>query len=203
MEVKVIKSGLLKTNTYVLNKDGKCVIIDPAFAYQEIVEYIEETNLLVLGILLTHGHFDHIEACNDLAQKYGCKVYISINDLKIVTDSEANGGKRYLKKDISVMKKYLAVFDKEIILKLDNFMIDVMFTPGHTKGSSCYLVGNQLFSGDTLFKDGIGRVDLPTGSSQDMDKSLKYLFSLKNDIVVFPGHGNETTILEERKRYIE
>ena len=137
-----------------------------------------------------------------MAKRYKCKVYISRNDLELVLDPVLNGSKRYSKQEIRVNKEYLTLFDKEIILKLDNFMIDVLFTPGHTKGSCCYLIGNELFSGDTLFKDGIGRVDLPTGDKYDMDKSLKYIFSLKNDVVVFPGHGEETTILKERNRYI-
>lgn len=202
MEVKVIKSGFLQTNTYIVSKENNCVIIDPSFAGDKINDYVNEKKYKVLAILLTHGHYDHISATNELAKRYKCKVYVSSNDIQLLIDPILNGSRRYTKSDISVDKIYLSSFDKEIILKLDNFMIDVLFTPGHTKGSCCYLIGNELFSGDTLFKDAIGRVDLPTGSAFDMDKSLKYIFSLKNDIVVFPGHGDETTILKERKRYI-
>lgn len=202
MEVKVIKSGPIETNTYIVSKDNKTLIIDPAYAYDKIVKYVENNNLKVLAILLTHGHFDHIESCNKLAELYDCKIYINKKEVDIVTDPILNGSRKNAKTDYSVDKKYLATFDKEVILKLDNFMVDVMFTPGHSIGSCCYLIGKELFSGDTLFKDGIGRVDLATGSAKDMDKSLKYIFTLKNDVVVFPGHGDDTTILKERKRYI-
>ena len=202
MEVIVIKSGLLQTNTYIVSKESNCIIIDPAFGYNQIIKYVEEKKFKVLGILLTHGHFDHIEACNDLANKYNCKVYISINDLSLLLDPVLNGSKRYLKRELSVDKKHITAIDKEIILKLDNFMIDVMFTPGHSKGSCCFLIDEKLFSGDTLFKDGIGRVDLPTGNLKEMDKSLRYIFTLNNDVIVFPGHGDETSILKERNRYI-
>lgn len=202
MEVKVIKSGTLQTNTYIVSKENNCIIIDPAFAKDEIRNYIHSKGYNVLGILLTHGHFDHIEACNDLASNYKCKVYIAKNDLDMVVNPLLNGSRRNMRRDFAVDKQYLAAFDREIILKLDNFMIDVMFTPGHSKGSCCYLIGNELFSGDTLFKDGIGRVDLYGGDSKEMDESLKYIFRLKNEVVVFPGHGNETTILKERRRYI-
>ena len=120
----------------------------------------------------------------------------------MVFDSKLNGSSKYARKEIVLEKQYLKVFDHEIILKLDNFMIDVMFTPGHSKGSCCYLIGNELFSGDTLFKNGVGRVDLYGGNSKDMDNSLKYIFTLPDEVVVFPGHGDETTILKERNRYI-
>jgi glyoxylase-like metal-dependent hydrolase (beta-lactamase superfamily II) len=202
MEVKVIKSGLLQTNTYIVSIENNCIIIDPAFAKDSVIEYVKNKDLRVLAILLTHGHFDHIDSCNALARLYDCKVYIGRGDVNSVIDSTLNGGKKYLRADTSVDKKYLVAFDKEIILKLDNFMIDVMFTPGHSKGSCCYLIGNQLFSGDTLFRAGIGRVDLPDSAPELMDSSLRYLFTLKNEVVVFPGHGDETTIEKERKRYI-
>ena len=202
MEVKVIKSGLLQTNSYVVSIDNNCVIIDPAFAYQDIVDYIQAKNVKVLAILLTHGHFDHIDATDSLAKLYQCHVYIGKDDVELVLDSNLNGSKKYLRRDMTLNSKYITAFDKEIILKLDNFMIDVMFTPGHSKGSCCYLIGNQLFSGDTLFRNGIGRVDLPGGDEIAMDSSLRYIFTLNNDVMVFPGHGDETTISKERNRYI-
>ena len=202
MEVKVIKSGLLQTNTYIVSIDKNCIIIDPSFAEEDIRDYVYENGYNVLAILLTHGHFDHIEASNSLAKLYGCKVYLNKEDLELVLDAKLNGSTRYSRKEIVVDKQHLKVFEKEIILKLDNFMVDVMFTPGHSKGSCCYLIGNELFSGDTLFKNGIGRVDLYKGDSKAMDNSLKYIFTLPDEVVVFPGHGDETTILKERNRYI-
>ena len=202
MEVKVIKSGLLQTNTYIVSIEKNCVIIDPAFAVDAIIDYVRNNSLHVLAILLTHGHFDHIDSCNELAKLFECKVYVGREDTKLVMDASLNGGKRYMRKDISVDRKYLVAFDKEIILKLDNFMIDVMFTPGHSKGSCCYLIGDELFSGDTLFRAGIGRVDLPDSDPKAMDSSLRYIFTLRNDVIVFPGHGDETTIERERNRYI-
>ena len=202
MNVKVIKSGSLETNTYIVSKDNNCIIIDPAFAFNDINDYILDNNLKVLGILLTHGHFDHIDCCNALAKRYDCRVYLSIHDLELVLDPLLNGSRRYLRRDIILEKSHLKAIDHEIILKLDNIIIDVLFTPGHSKGSCCFLIGNQLFSGDTLFKDDIGRVDLYGGDSNAMKESLKYLFTLNNDVIVFPGHGDETTILKERNRYI-
>ena len=202
MQVKVIKSGLLQTNSYVVSIDNNCIIIDPAFACDEINEYILNNGYKVLAILLTHGHFDHIVCSNDLAKQYRCKVYVAKNDFDMVVDPVLNGSRRYLKKDIIVDRQYLKVIEKEIILKLDNFMIDVLFTPGHSKGSCCFLIGDELFSGDTLFRNAIGRVDLYGGDSLEMDNSLKYIFSLSDNVVVFPGHGDDTTILKERNRYI-
>ena len=202
MQVKVIKSGLLQTNTYIISINNSCIIIDPAFASNNIGEYVASQNFKVLGILLTHGHFDHIADAEDLAKMFDCKIYIGHEDLAMVTDAKLNGSSKYLKKEIQIDKKYITLFNKEIILKLDNFMIDVMFTPGHSRGSCCYLIGNELFSGDTLFRDGVGRVDLPEGNSKDMQYSLKKLFTLNNDVVVFPGHGDDTTIGKEKSRYM-
>ena len=124
------------------------------------------------------------------------------DDVEIVVDPVLNGARRYAKKDISVEKQFLKAFDREIILKLDNFMIDVLFTPGHSKGGCCFLIDNELFTGDTLFKNDVGRVDLYGGNKVEMQNSLKYLLTLNGDVVVFPGHGNETTIERERNRYI-
>jgi glyoxylase-like metal-dependent hydrolase (beta-lactamase superfamily II) len=202
VEVKVFKSGLLQTNTYLVIKENNCIVIDPAFAYDKITRYIDKYKLRLLGVLLTHGHFDHIADASDVADKYNCKIYIAKNDLELIFDSHINGSKKYLRKDITIPKTRVAAFDKEIIMRLDNFLVDVLFTPGHSKGSCCYRIANELFTGDTLFEDGFGRVDLYGGSQEDLNKSLKYIFSLNNDTVVFPGHGDDTTIGEERKRYI-
>jgi glyoxylase-like metal-dependent hydrolase (beta-lactamase superfamily II) len=201
MEIKIFKSGLLQTNAYLIIKEDNCIVVDPAFAYDKITQYIDSNNLTLLGILLTHGHFDHISDANDIASKYKCKIYISKKDLDMIYDSNLNGSKKYLRKDIVIEKDKVSAIEREIILKLDNFMVDIMFTPGHSKGSCCYRIGNILFTGDTLFEDGFGRVDLYGGSQTELDKSLKYIFSLNNDTAVFPGHGDDTTIGEERKRY--
>ena len=201
MEVKVFKSGLLQTNTYLVVKENNCIIIDPAFAYESVFKYISKNGYKVLAILLTHGHFDHIQDANDLARYYNCKIYIAQNDLELIYDATLNGSKKYLRKEIVIDKQLVNPIEKEVILKLDNILVDVMFTPGHTKGSCCYRIGNELFSGDTLFEDGIGRVDMYGGDKNAMDMSLKYIFSLNNDVIVFPGHGDETSIGEERENY--
>ena len=202
MEVKIFKSGLLQTNTYLVIKEDNCLVIDPAFAYDKITQYVDKHKLRMLGVLLTHGHFDHIADASDIANKYNCKIYIGKKDLDMIFDATLNGSKKYLRKDIVIPSSKVAAFDKEIIMRLDNLLVDVLFTPGHSKGSCCYRIGNELFSGDTLFEDGFGRVDLYGGSQDELDKSLKYIFSLNNDTIVFPGHGDDTTIGEERQRYI-
>ena len=202
MEVKIFKSGLLQTNTYLVIKENNCIVIDPAFAYDKITHYIDKHKLRLLGVLLTHGHFDHIADASEIAARYNCKIYMSKKDLDMVFDSRLNGSKKYLRKDITLPKNQIAAFDREIIMRLDNFLVDIMFTPGHSRGSCCFRIGNEVFTGDTLFEDGFGRIDLYGGSQEELDKSLKYIFSLNNDTVVFPGHGDDTTIGEERKRYI-
>jgi len=102
MEVKVFKSGLLQTNTYIVIKENNCLIIDPAFAYDKVSGFIDKNKYNVLAILLTHGHFDHIADAEYLARLYGCKIYICKDDLELIYDSSLNGSKRYLRKDITI-----------------------------------------------------------------------------------------------------
>ena len=107
MEVKIFKSGLLQTNTYLVIKENNCIVIDPAFAYDKITHYIDKHKLRLLGVLLTHGHFDHIADASEIAARYNCKIYMSKKDLDMVFDSRLNGSKKYLRKDITIPKNQI------------------------------------------------------------------------------------------------
>lgn len=199
MEIKMIKTGLLQENAYVISKDEFCLIIDPGADISKINEYLNSKNLKTKAILLTHGHYDHIGAAKELSLIENCKIYASLYEKEIIEDSSKNGSLKYSRKDITLDD--VVYFDEEVILEIGDFVIDVVFLPGHSPGSVGYVIGDAIFTGDTLFKNAVGRTDLYGGSKNDLKKSLAYLFTLDNSYRVFPGHGDVTTLEEERINY--
>ncbi len=197
MKIKTLVVGLFRTNTYILVKDNECIIIDPADDHNKINNYLKENNLSLKAILLTHGHFDHFGSAESLASEYNVNVYISIKDKELLSDPAKNGSDKYSRRLIT-LDKNVKFITKEGLLEISNFKIDVLFTPGHTKGGVCYLIDNNLFSGDTLFKNGVGRVDFYGGAATELNKSIKRLLSLDENLKVYPGHGEATSIKEEK-----
>lgn len=200
MEIKMIKTGLLQENAYVISKDKECLIVDPGSELNKINEYLNAKNLKTRAILITHGHYDHIGAAKELSLIENCKIYASINEKEILEDACKNGSLRYNKKEIILDN--VTYFDEEVILDLGSFLVEVVFLPGHTPGGVGYIIGEAIFTGDTLFKGTYGRVDLYGGNKKDMKKSLEYLFTLNSSLTVFPGHGEVTTIGEEKANYL-
>lgn len=199
MEIKMIKTGMLEENTYIVSNGTSCLVIDPGADLGKINEYLNIKDLKTRAILLTHGHYDHIGCAKELSLLENCKIYASYYDKELFEDASKNGSNKFLSKDIVIDN--ITYFDEEVILELGDFVIEVMFLPGHTPGGVGYLVGNAIFTGDTLFKGTYGRVDLYGGNKKDMKKSLEYLFTLDSSIKVFPGHGDVTTIGEEKLNY--
>ena len=197
--------GMVGTNCYLLcNMDIKeCVLIDPADSQDEISRMIDESGCSLKGILLTHGHFDHIMAADAVRDKYGVKVYASCDEKNTLEQPHINLGEAYGLK-LSVKAD---VWHKDgEILKLAGFDIEALHTPGHTEGGSCYYIREigVLFSGDTLFRGSWGRTDLPTSSFEDIIKSItEKLMVLPEDTIVYPGHGKSTIIKEEEPIYLE
>ena len=166
--------GMVGTNCYLLcNMDIKeCVLIDPADSQDEISRMIDESGCSLKGILLTHGHFDHIMAADAIRDKYGVKVYASCDEKNTLEQPHINLGEAYGLK-LSVKAD---VWHKDgEILKLAGFDIEALHTPGHTEGGSCYYIREigVLFSGDTLFCGSVGRTDFPGGSMSEIVRSIK------------------------------
>lgn len=188
-------------NTYVIgDKDRGCVIIDLGRYDDRIKKYIKENhNSIVNGLLLTHGHFDHISGINDFLKEYSPTLFIKREEDKLLTDTRLNCSCTF-SKDVIVDYQNKYLLDDEDEINFGNgYVFKVIETKGHTEGSVCYLLNkeNALFSGDTLFKNCIGRCDLPTGSIKDMRISLEKLSKLDENLIVYPGHGEPTILKKE------
>lgn len=194
--------GMVSTNTYLVkNKDtGELLIIDPADAARSIQEKIRQMEGRPAAILLTHGHFDHMMAAEELRTVYDIPVYACCKEQELLNNARYNLSASWASPHVLEADRYLT--DGEGFC-LAGFEIRLLHTPGHTEGSCCYYLPEEsvLFSGDTLFAGSVGRTDFPTSSGAEMRKSLQRLLAeLPGDTRVCPGHGEETTIAYE-KRY--
>ena len=186
MELLHLNAGWLQTNCYVVWAEGSttCAVIDPGDEAARILKNIADRGLTVEAILLTHGHFDHVGAVNDIRKATGCKVYMNIKELAL-PESLTAGPLQYT-------DNYAGT------VTAGGLTFTVLDTPGHSEGSVCLLCGDVIFSGDTLFAGTCGRTDLPTGSWSTIRKSLQMLSGLPGDYTVYPGHGPATTMNTER-----
>jgi hydroxyacylglutathione hydrolase len=201
MNIKTLVLGIVQTNCYIVSnsKTSEAIIIDPSSEEETIKEYVLEKNLNVVGIFITHGHFDHIMAAKSLQLFFGVKLYAGIFEKEMLEDDALNcslavGACYTMKADIYLEDGYL--------ITMAGMKIRVIHTPGHTAGGVCYHFVNQkvLFSGDTLFFESIGRSDMPTGNGNELLMSVKEkLWVLDDEIQVYPGHGRGTTIGYEKK----
>ncbi len=199
MRLETFVLGMVETNTYVIIQEEtkEALVIDPADTPSKFVDYFEKEGLELKGILLTHGHFDHIMGVNALQEKYGAPIYATDAEDVLLTDPRMNASIQ-VGKQIKV-EKTNSVKDGEV-LELAGFQIKVITTPGHTIGGCCYYFESEkkVFTGDTLFCRDIGRTDLPTGSYATLIQSIREkLLILPKEVVVYPGHMMTTMIGDE------
>ena len=189
MQITTLPVGMLGTNCYIISdEENRCAVIDPGAAPQKILGAIEEKNLHVQAILLTHAHFDHTGALKTLHAQYP-DVPIYIHRLDSDNDHNMSHGNLI----------YTHTYEEGDEIAAGNMRFAVLHTPGHTPGSVCLLSQNTLFAGDTLFQGACGRTDFEGGSMMDMLRSLRRLSELSGDVRVYPGHGDATTIAAERQ----
>ena len=191
----------LMSNCYVIYDDKRrCFIIDPSCNYDGVVNYIKENKLKPQGILLTHNHFDHIKGVNRLVKAFDIPIYIHEDDYDGLYDPEINFS---AENDMRVVidKPAIKVNDYQVIKGIEEDIL-VMHTPFHSVGSVCYYLNNNkmLFSGDSLFYLSIGRNDFKTSDPKRTRESLRKIFTLNDDVKVYPGHGISTSIGYERSK---
>lgn len=191
MYVKKIINSYFETNSYIFEFNNSLFIIDPGSDINKIINSLENKKLDY--ILLTHGHMDHIGSVKELIKLYNPKVYLSILD------------KDYINGNI-ILDPY---FDKNNynfeFIDYSNFNIDgikIINTKGHSKGSvSIYLEKEEIiFTGDTLFKGSFGRFDFPLGNFKELKESINLLFSLDENVIIYPGHGENSLISIEKRQ---
>lgn len=200
MILKQYIAGPIDANNYLVADEisKEAVLIDCSEHVQKILDDVKELGLKVKYILLTHGHFDHVMGVNSMKKELGAEVLINQKDEKQLEMTQT-----ILKTfGIFVEKnpEYDKYIDKNTELKIGEIPIKIFETPGHTEGGLCYLIDGKLFSGDTLFRNYVGRTDLPGGNYAKLENSIKnVLYKLPDETEVFPGHNEMTTIGYEKK----
>ena len=200
MKIEKFVLGAVQTNSYlILNEETKeVVIVDPATCPDYLLSHVKSNGYVPKGIILTHGHFDHVMGIEGWLSEYEIPVYLHEDEKAVLENYNLNLsvmiGKYYAYDKVETLK------DGEV-LELAGFSFKVIHTPGHTQGGCCYYEKNEavLISGDTLFKSSVGRSDFPTGNMSTLVKSIKEkLFVLPDDVMVYPGHNSLTCIADEK-----
>lgn len=194
---KIVLNGHIPVNCYIIEDEGQCYIVDPGSEKKKLQSFIASKDLEVLGILLTHGHFDHIGALN----AYDVPIYLHEDEFELINDGLYNGfdfENRQMTIDFSTLN--LVSINEQTELYLNQRKIKIFHTPGHTPGGVCYQIGQELISGDTLFQGAVGRWDFPLGNQNALKDSVCCLLDLfEDEMIIYPGHGNPSTIGMERQ----
>lgn len=201
MKIKTLVLGMVSTNCYLIINEttNETIIVDPAARAEKIISLLEQEHCIPKGIFLTHGHFDHIMAVNELVMEYHIPVYAHAEEKKLLMDARINCSEQTGCPYIVNLKEEL---QDGVLLDIAGYECKVIYTPGHTKGGVCYYFEKEkvLFSGDTVFSGSVGRTDLPTGNDRELLESIRNKIAiLPEDIKVYPGHGESTMIGYEKK----
>lgn len=197
MQIRTALGAYFAENSYLVSDEttSNAILIDPGAPIEAFDRYFQDEKLKLTDILLTHGHIDHLAGAGYYRQKYHVPIWLHKEEADVL---------KY------TLEQYADILGKEaenIVParwfregdSISSLSLSVLETPGHTKGSVVFRLGNALFTGDTLFCGSIGRMDLYTGDERQMRNSLLKLFALKDNLKIYPGHGETTTLDEERR----
>ena len=200
MKVHTMSLGMLETNCYIVENDRAVLVIDPGAEPERVIDQIRAINKPVTAILLTHTHFDHIGAVDELCRQFDVPLYAADKEKYWLTNSEFNGSQKY---SAYGMPEIIVRQIPKVLVKgsrtIGTFQFDVYETPGHSPGSLSFVFDDFAVVGDTLFKEGIGRTDLKEGNLQSLMHSItEVLFRLDEQMIIYPGHGPKTMCAARR-----
>ncbi|WP_419893773.1 MBL fold metallo-hydrolase [Oceanobacillus kimchii] len=199
MEIIARPVGMVQANCYILKEGSNGIVVDPGGDAEIILSIIKEHNLDINAILLTHAHFDHIGALEQIRQKTNAPVYLHQAEHEWLSDPNLNGSYKLIGQSIVAAPAEFSVVEGG--LTIGEFSMQVYHTPGHSPGSVSYIFPEQqlVISGDVLFQKGIGRTDLPEGDIDVLEHSIREkLYQLPEKYQVLSGHGPITTIQAEK-----
>ncbi|HHW46049.1 MAG TPA: MBL fold metallo-hydrolase [Clostridiales bacterium] len=198
MRIEKLDLGPVMANCYAVSSEGNIIIIDPGVYNQTLKDYVMKNRDNIKLILLTHRHADHLGGAVELKQ--ACKAQIAMHELDAIGLESAEASLfRYVHDGRQITSPPDLLLKDNDELEVGGMTVKVIHTPGHTAGCVCYIIGDLMFSGDTLFKGDVGRTDLPTGNYAQLLQSLNKLKNLKQNYKVYPGHGPETELDIEKK----
>lgn len=197
MEIKSYSRNKLGTNSYIISKGNRCIVIDPCVSYDEL---FKDSNMKIEVVFITHAHFDHIDQLDTYLDKALC-FYMHEKAYPKLKDPDQNfSSMTGFKKSYNLCCEQTMFIDEGDDISFLDEDITILYTPGHSDCSISILINNHLFGGDLIFKGSVGRFDLPTSSYDDLLVSLKKVNDLTGDIIIYPGHGPVTTLIEERQK---
>lgn len=199
MKIKRLPIGVYAANCYLFScKDtGEGIVIDPGGEAELVAERLERDKIKAKAIVLTHSHGDHIGGVNQLRELLDIPVWAHEDEEELLLDADKNLSSTMIIGATTVEADLL--FRDGDSFEIGDCKLEIIHTPGHTKGGACLKIGDIIFTGDTIFRESIGRSDLPSGDSQTLIESIKSkLLSLDDDIKLYPGHGLSTTVGHER-----
>lgn len=196
MNIITQPQGQFGANCYMVSSEDAALLIDVFTVTDKVREFIKDNAGKEMLILATHRHFDHVAGIYDARILSGAAVGVGKLDACGLESREESLSSMFAVEQTEFTPEYL--FEDGDVINIGDMAVRVIHTPGHTEGSVCYLISNVIFSGDTLFKQSVGRTDLPTGSRVAQKASLNKLFSLSDDYTIYPGHDSPTTLSYER-----
>ncbi len=200
-DIAIFNSKEMQNNSYLIIYDNECVVVDPSFAADEINEYITKNNLKLLGIILTHGHYDHFATANFLLKNYNTSLYVYEKERDVILQHNLND---LFNVENFILPSSIKFFNGKT-LELGKIKLNIFHTPGHTIGGICIFWEGYVFTGDTIFIDSVGRMDLPTGNPRQLLQSIQQIKKFDKSLRVLTGHNETNVTLDEllkRNKYI-